>query len=120
MTPAMAITKGEAVHHTSLQVSDEKRSSELTTTSSKIECPNNSIIIDGNIVTGVAKSKLTMTLSLLKPCKVHSFCLNFFSFSYFLPSFHVSFFQSMYSIVGKLHVTFFILYFITLIISTLK
>jgi hypothetical protein len=25
MTPAMAITKGEVVHHTSLQVSDEKK-----------------------------------------------------------------------------------------------
>jgi hypothetical protein len=29
MTPAMAITKGEAVHHTSLQVSDEKKALNL-------------------------------------------------------------------------------------------
>ncbi len=40
----------------------KKGASKLTATSSKIQCPDNITIFYGNIVTGVAKSKLAMTL----------------------------------------------------------
>jgi hypothetical protein len=85
-------------------------------------CP---MICDKNIATSVTKSKLAMTLLLLKLCKVPSFFLLKF-FLHFLNSYYcfmwVFFFwkKIVFSIVGEFHVTLKKLFLLTLIISILK